>query len=491
MTKLTFILKQHTPVIHFQHDQDKATLRASEVKPRLDRYIIEKKGGWNKIPDEWKLTSEEGQPLKYKMRIEAKKKPQIWKIDKRNWGSFFGNQRPNEDKYQMIYYENGVCLEILAFSNDLKDYICKIICGFFNSHTFGARQSKGYGFFYPKPESPAFGNNAFYQNPASGYSFTIDALPADWSTEKKLQKVFYLIDLFYRSLRSGINLPRGNFERPESVPVEFQDRPIYRKNSDFYCKPALFQFLKSQDPPIQWDKRTIKEIFLNEEYIARQTSWKERTKQQGLPEMIFVEGLPKQIERYNSDILQSFRKSIAGKSQENETEDNVLWRDLFGLSTHQEWGFYGTTLTKTHNPDSKHKEPNESEGTEFKIERFQSPLRFFPVFSSENNEYCIVFFEATSIPLMYSQAKFKVKMDFITKQPVEEAEEDKQSEQNQDENDVGKIFKMGRLDLNEFIEWIIENKDILEKMVPKEKKSDKNFLDLQTIYSGLCKNNNS
>ena len=42
MYKLEFTLKQHTPIIHFQHDQEGATLRATEVKPKLDRFIIEK-----------------------------------------------------------------------------------------------------------------------------------------------------------------------------------------------------------------------------------------------------------------------------------------------------------------------------------------------------------------------------------------------------------------------------------------------------------------
>jgi hypothetical protein len=41
MYKLEFTLKQHTPLIHFQHDQAGATLRASEVKPKLDRFILQ------------------------------------------------------------------------------------------------------------------------------------------------------------------------------------------------------------------------------------------------------------------------------------------------------------------------------------------------------------------------------------------------------------------------------------------------------------------
>lgn len=42
MYKLEFTLKQHTPLIHFQHDQAGATLRATEVKPKLDQFIIVK-----------------------------------------------------------------------------------------------------------------------------------------------------------------------------------------------------------------------------------------------------------------------------------------------------------------------------------------------------------------------------------------------------------------------------------------------------------------
>jgi len=41
MYKVTFILKQHTLLIHFPHEQDGATLRAIEVKPKFDRFIFE------------------------------------------------------------------------------------------------------------------------------------------------------------------------------------------------------------------------------------------------------------------------------------------------------------------------------------------------------------------------------------------------------------------------------------------------------------------
>ncbi|MFZ6038212.1 MAG: hypothetical protein ACOYU1_08310 [Bacteroidota bacterium] len=44
MHKIEVTLKQHTPLIHFQHDQEGATLRATEVKPKLDRFILTKLG---------------------------------------------------------------------------------------------------------------------------------------------------------------------------------------------------------------------------------------------------------------------------------------------------------------------------------------------------------------------------------------------------------------------------------------------------------------
>jgi len=37
-------LEIKSPIIHFQHDQAGATLRATEVKPKLDRFILEKMG---------------------------------------------------------------------------------------------------------------------------------------------------------------------------------------------------------------------------------------------------------------------------------------------------------------------------------------------------------------------------------------------------------------------------------------------------------------
>ena len=65
MNRLKITLKQHTPLIHFQHDQDGATLRASEVKPKLDRFILNKLGtGKMDLGDETKQYEKRIQELK-------------------------------------------------------------------------------------------------------------------------------------------------------------------------------------------------------------------------------------------------------------------------------------------------------------------------------------------------------------------------------------------------------------------------------------------
>lgn len=54
-------LKQITPLIHFQHEQEGATLRATEVKPKLDRFLLQAlnllKVERKRVPRTWVLLS--------------------------------------------------------------------------------------------------------------------------------------------------------------------------------------------------------------------------------------------------------------------------------------------------------------------------------------------------------------------------------------------------------------------------------------------------
>ncbi|WP_068690391.1 hypothetical protein [Culturomica massiliensis] len=80
MYRLEVKLKQHTPLIHFQWQQAGATLRASEVKPRLDRFILTKLGKT--------CTQEENNSGKYDL-YDAEWITQLcrWTEEAKNWNS--------------------------------------------------------------------------------------------------------------------------------------------------------------------------------------------------------------------------------------------------------------------------------------------------------------------------------------------------------------------------------------------------------------------
>ena len=89
-------LKAHSPLIHFQHGSDGATLRVTEVKPKLDRYIIDKKGKDN-IPDRWKRDDVNGKiSLDYKLRIIATESKPPFNIGRGTpYDIYYGNMGEN------------------------------------------------------------------------------------------------------------------------------------------------------------------------------------------------------------------------------------------------------------------------------------------------------------------------------------------------------------------------------------------------------------
>lgn len=148
----TYNLKQHTPMIHFQHSEAGATLRASEAKPKLDRFLIEQcKRNNTAIPKEWYLNPAEkdSKPaLKYKMQIIA---PNEAPSKSAPHSLYFGNtgKEDSEDHKQIIFKNSDdPKIRITCFEDDLLNEIDRHIKGFFLTHNFGARQTKGFGSFF-------------------------------------------------------------------------------------------------------------------------------------------------------------------------------------------------------------------------------------------------------------------------------------------------------------------------------------------------------
>ena len=133
-------LQQQTPLIHFQHDEPGACLRASEVKPKLDRFLREQLG--DKIKQEWRIGKTEA--LDYKMRFAAKGEPQIEDPHK----LYFGNMGvPRAEYRKTVFYREGIEMTILCLPPDLSDIIHELLPYFFALHAFGTRSGKGFGCF--------------------------------------------------------------------------------------------------------------------------------------------------------------------------------------------------------------------------------------------------------------------------------------------------------------------------------------------------------
>lgn len=178
MKMVKFTLKQHTPIVHFQAKDNGATLRASEVKSKLDRYIISKIGsgkveqkGWH-IPGQksalhYKLSFHVEGSIKYflpmnnvaeKFRnaflVEANKKLSL-PIEMLSPSPYFANEdklkKPGsgDNKWDEVrlatQIEGDICGEILCQNEELSKMIESHLQSFFLLHNFGARQSKGFG----------------------------------------------------------------------------------------------------------------------------------------------------------------------------------------------------------------------------------------------------------------------------------------------------------------------------------------------------------
>lgn len=344
-------LEQHTPMIHFQYDQAGATLRATELKPKLDRYLIEAifKND-KKLYGKFKIGGPKGQfeALDYKVKIvQTGKKITNEPILKngKNAPMFFGNMGNDYVPKGLIQYE-GADIDFFSSFPELIQFIREHLPAFLAQTNFGMRQSKGYGSFTVKNNLPI--TQEFY-------SFSVNTDDPDF--------LFKTIDLFYKSLRGGINgalLPNGGFAK------------------FFYMKPLIFSYAQSQIKKIQWEKKTIKEKFFSGKLTNHQAKFRDQVKP---------------VEKHEWPLWHTGEKKIV--------------RDLLGLSTEQTWKDYpgskdGASIVKF-NTNEKGETKSENET----INRFASPILFKPVWDGRNNKY-IVYFKASPIPPEYLNSWFAI-----------------------------------------------------------------------------------
>ena len=156
-------LIQYTPHIHFQHKEPGACLRASEVKPKLDKFILAYCKRHNYVlPDECFVLrpGEEKTALNYKIQIYPKNSEIVrYYIPDAQRDGYLGNQnKPRADLTKTVFYPDGLSLSLIieniklrnAKNNLIKfqtlaDLIDYVLPAFFLLNCFGARSTKGYG----------------------------------------------------------------------------------------------------------------------------------------------------------------------------------------------------------------------------------------------------------------------------------------------------------------------------------------------------------
>lgn len=353
--KLEFTLKQHTPLIHFQHKQANATLRATELKPKLDKFLIEKCP--NDVEQFIRKTSDgKHSYLDYKVSVLASKGVGYYvSLDegvpnttyrgysKLNVSSFFGNTglKTDNDARCAVLTKEDVLVSIICLNPKLKDVIRAKFESFLSVTNFGMRQNKGFGSFYIQGKSIADLKKKYKY-------FTIKS--------SNYETVLNDINLFYRCLRSGIN-------------QKDKDGDVY------YFKSLMFMYAKSKN--FTWDKRTLRESFYLDNRSYNQVK----------------------LNRVDSDGTVHWESAKPTK---------YLFRDLLGLSSEQNWLSYSDILTK----EDKNKD-DEDNGI---IQRFKSPITFKPI---KEGACFVVFIILEEVPSEYLSSYFIVKSRNNTSKSVE------------------------------------------------------------------------
>lgn len=269
MTKavLTVKLKQHTPLLHFQHGQKGATLRASEVKPKLDRYILTKlgEGDYDEGIDEakknnWLIGKGEHPALNYKMGIEVEKPRNVsMNVNQRDGLYTTGNYpdnmnslimgnmggRPKDKVLNFVLYDEVNVIFIFIGKEkeqitSLRSKIEQECVPFFAETNFGNRTSKGFGSFTVLGKEK---KNAGDWN----LSFTINSDNDQLNTKRVYKDLFVIINQIWKYLKKKSTVESGI----KSVFLGVESD--LKGNEDRIPSPIIFKPIITFQEEDEWD----------------------------------------------------------------------------------------------------------------------------------------------------------------------------------------------------------------------------------------------
>lgn len=268
--KWTFDLKQHTPMIHFQPYDEGVCLRATEVKPKFDRFLLENECFTDTQKSKWFYTAEDGRlatKMKLRFRTEGKavrsytfeqneneKKGTTRNLERQiPRGSttrinrlYFGNQgcRDKEDYKETVFFKDGIKGTILCFDGEFLEIIKRHIPVFFLLNNFGTRQNKGFGSFSVaggKAGGSIYDVIRKYEQNAFYLDYREVGRRRDIPAEKRLDD----IGILYGLMKGGINNTG--------------------KRDEQYYKSAIFRYYLEKG--IINEKKVIKQYLFDEKSI--------------------------------------------------------------------------------------------------------------------------------------------------------------------------------------------------------------------------------
>lgn len=228
MSNYSFIhsykLVAQTPLIHFQWRMKNASLRASEVKPKLDRFIIKTlKENGQPVPEDWWIMKNTS-AFDYKMQIHRTTSHEAVDITKLK--SYFANKADEEGKRTVFY---DAQLDIVCLKPALAEYIDKIIKTFFILHSFASRQSKGFGIFLVDGTT----EQEIYDEIARTYGTFIYADTGEnFTTLQKFNSIYTLSMIMKNGInRAGYNKEKGQYLSPERYIKGYAVREFLPENT--------------------------------------------------------------------------------------------------------------------------------------------------------------------------------------------------------------------------------------------------------------------
>lgn len=375
MYKKVFNLEQITPMWHFQGDDPNCCLRVTEVKPKLDRFIIKTKTlRGEAIPDDWWIDKGHNSALNYKMRISCNSVKilpdvQYKKDDNDNliykkgrpqkeniYPVFFANMGAADAKHKKLVMFSDIEVTIVSMVSELVDRIANIIDDFFANNSFGTRQDKGFGCFCVIDKES---NRPIFQIPRNAsYYFDVPVTYAGIDTE--FSKLFKYIHYFHKVIRSGVNEP------------------------GCYIKSLMYYYARSMNDV--WDKPVIRTNFQYHNKIYKYICGD-------------ICGENIQIKDLKNSRIRK-RKSMKDEYCKHGTliKHKRLYRDALGLAVSQDWRFYGNNKIIISLQNT----------TKTEI-RFKSPIDYHPV-PNEKGGFT-VYITLNEIPVVLKEKRFRISLE--------------------------------------------------------------------------------